>query len=324
MSNLETLDPAFAISLGNQIDLTVSDLVAALAGRDDVDTLGVYVEGFRELDGLELLRAIAAARAAGKEVVLYKAGRTAPGRSAAAGHTASVAGDYDVCQAAAAEAGAIVTDTFKELEQLVELSTCLHGKRVGGVRVGIVTNAGFEAVGMADAIQGQRYEVAVPELSAAATSRLAAALGEGALGRLVNPRNPLDLTPMADEAAYEAAVRIFLDSDEVDAVVVGIVPLTTALATLGEEVTAPDALPQRLARLLAAADKPLVAVVDSGPRYEPLVRALREGGVPVFPSADQAIRSLGRYLCERVAARLPEQDAEPEPAAARVGAAVSG
>ena len=43
---------------------------------------------------------IATATASGKDVVFYKAGRTESGRSAAAGHTAAVAGDYDVCQAA--------------------------------------------------------------------------------------------------------------------------------------------------------------------------------------------------------------------------------
>jgi replicative DNA helicase len=52
MSNLETLDPAFAISAGNQLDLTVPDLLAALALRDDIDAIGVYVEGFADLDGL--------------------------------------------------------------------------------------------------------------------------------------------------------------------------------------------------------------------------------------------------------------------------------
>ena len=55
----------------------------------------------------------------------------------------------------------------------------------------------------------------------------------------------------------------------------------------------------RLPRLFAETDKPLIAVVDSGPRYDPLVRALRLAGIPVFPSADQAVRSLGRYLCHR-------------------------
>ncbi|UCF67394.1 MAG: indolepyruvate oxidoreductase subunit beta [Acidobacteriota bacterium] len=299
MSNLETLDPAFAISLGNQIDLTVSDVLTAVSRRDDIDTIGVYVEGFNDLDGLALLRQIAAVTQAGKNVVLYKAGRTDPGRSAAAGHTASVAGDYDVCQAAADHAGALVCDTFKEFEQLLELCTTLHDKRVRGVRIGAVSNAGFETVGIADAIRGQRYKVEVPKLPDAANERLAVVLSEHGLGSLVNPRNPLDLTPMADEQAYESATRVLLECDAIDAVIVGVIPLTTRLKTTAEELAAPSSLAERLPRLFADSDKPLVVVVDSGPRYAALVQALRAAGLPVFPSADQAVRSLGRYLCHR-------------------------
>lgn len=300
MSNLESLDPAFAVSLGNQIDLTASDFVAAIGERDDVHTMGVYVEGFGDLDGLDLVRHVAAVSHAGRHVVFYKAGRTEPGRSAAAGHTASVAGDYDVCQAALEQAGALVADTFKEFEQLLELCTALHDKAVNGVRVGVVSNAGFETVGMADAIQGQRYRVEMARLSEESAARLAAVLKDNGLGSLVNARNPLDVTPMAGEDAYEAAIRVMLESDDVDAVVVGIVPLTAALATAPEQIDEPRSLARRLPAMFAEARKPVIAVVDSGPRYLPFARALRFGGVPVFPSADQAIRSLGRYLCHRV------------------------
>ena len=81
--------------------------------------------------------------------------------------------------------------------------------------------------------------------------------------------------------------------------VVGIVPLTAALKTAPEEIDSEGSLTDRIPRLFAEANKPMIVVVDSGPRYAPLVRALRSAGIPVFPSADQAIRSLGRYLCHR-------------------------
>jgi acyl-CoA synthetase (NDP forming) len=213
-----------------------------------------------------------------------------------------VAGDYDVCQAAASQAGALVTDTFKEFEQLVELCTACHGKPVSGVRVGVVSNAGFETVGMADAIQGQRYEVEMATLSAESTEKLAEVLKANRLGSLANARNPLDITPMAPEEVYEGAIRVLLEADEVDAVVVGIVPLTAALKTAPEELDSEGSLVERIPRLFAGANKPMVVVVDSGPRYDPLIRALRAAGIPVFPSADQAIRSLGRYLCHRAGA----------------------
>jgi acyl-CoA synthetase (NDP forming) len=221
------------------------------------------------------------------------------GRSAAAGHTAAVAGDYDVCQAAAEQSGAIVVDTFKEFEQLLELCTALHGKEVHGIRVGAVSNAGFETVGMADAILGQRYRVEMPPLSEAARARLAAVLEKNGLGKLVNARNPLDITPMAPEKVYEDTIRVLLESEEIDALIVGVVPLTAALRTVPGEMESPDSLAGLLPRLFAETTKPMIVVVDSGPQYESFAAAIRRAGIPVLRSADQAVRSLGRYLCHR-------------------------
>ena len=299
LSNLETLDPVIAASIGNQIDLTIADFVRVVGRRDDVDALGVYVEGFNDADGLALLKAIGQITAAGKVVVFYKAGRTESGRSAAAGHTASIAGDYDVCQAAMANAGAIVVDTFKEFEQLMELATALHGKRFTGRRIGALSNAGYETVGMADAIRGSRYEVSMPELSDRWRKRLVETLKQHRLDGLVNPRNPLDLTPMATDQAHEDCIRVMLECDEVDAVVASAVPLSPAMLTTAKEIDKPGSMVARLPKLFAESSKPLVYVIDAGPAYDALARAIRAAGVPVFRSCDQTIRSLGRYLCHR-------------------------
>jgi acyl-CoA synthetase (NDP forming) len=184
--------------------------------------------------------------------------------------------------------------------------------------VGAVSNAGFETVGIADAIQGQRYRVEMARLGEEDRRLLGAVLEAQGLGGLVNARNPLDITPMANEEVYEGAIRVLLESPDVDAVVVGIVPLTSALKTTSGELAQPGSLAERLPRLFAHTRKPLIAVIDSGSLYDPLARALREGGVPVFRSADQAIRSLGRYLCHRVerrpkGARAGSSDPAPMP-----------
>jgi len=300
LSRLERLDPAITVSIGNQFDLTLADLLTAVGHRDDIDVVGVYAEGFKDLDGLAFLRAITSLREAGKDVVFYKAGRTEQGRSAAAGHTASVAGDYDICVAGAQTAGALVADTFDAFEQLLELTTALHGKTVGGVRLGAVSNAGFETVGMADSLRGDGYEVTLAPIGEAGEAALAQVLKAHRLDRLVNARNPVDLTPMADEAAYDAVCAALLERDEVDALIVGCIPLTARLKTTPEEIDQPGSFPEVLAARFAQSDKPVVAVVDAGALYDPMVRRLREAGVPVFRSADQAVRTLGHYLTHRV------------------------
>lgn len=299
LSNLEMLDPALTVSLGNQIDLTIADLALAVGERDDIDVVGVYAEGFTDLDGLDFVRVVRKLTSAGKVVVFYKAGRTASGRTAAAGHTASVAGDYDVCLAAAANAGAIVVETFKDFEQIIDLATALHDKQVDGLRLGAVSNAGFETVGMADRTVGEGYRLDIPKLSEAMTQRLSDILTQHKLDKLVNARNPLDVTPMATDAAYEACVRVMLKSEDVDAIIASLVPLTPAMLTTAEEITKPGSLVDRLPKLFNEARKPIVVSIDSGSLYEPMVKALRAAGIPVFRSCDQAVRAMGRYLAQR-------------------------
>jgi acyl-CoA synthetase (NDP forming) len=312
MSNLELLDPTLAVSLGNQIDLTVSDVLRTIGDRPDIDCIGVYVEGFNDMDGLAFVRSVEEVTKAGKVVIFYKAGRTAPGREATAGHTASVAGDYDICHTAVTNAGAIVADTFKEFEQLLELATALHRKKVG-VRIGAISNAGFETVGMADAILGARYRLEIPELTDATAERIRQKLDEQKLSALVNVRNPLDLTPMANEDAYEGCIRAMLEDGTIDAVVVGVVPLTPQLLTTEDDLKKGGSLVDRLSALLRESPKPLIAVIDSGAPYDTMVRALREAGVPTFRTSDQAVRSLGRYLCHRTEHAGQTQAVRPAP-----------
>ncbi len=98
LSKRPYLDPAYLVSVGNQTDLTLGDLVGYLKDRPELTTLAVYAEGFKDLDGLAFVRTVRQAVVNGKDVVFYKAGRTPEGKSATSGHTASLAGDYMVCE----------------------------------------------------------------------------------------------------------------------------------------------------------------------------------------------------------------------------------
>ncbi|HVT14530.1 MAG TPA: indolepyruvate oxidoreductase subunit beta [Fimbriimonadaceae bacterium] len=305
LSSLGDLSPAFTISIGNQSDLTISDLLWALDRREDVQVVGVYLEGFANHDGLETLRAIEHWTSQGKTAVFYKAGRTETGRSAAAGHTAAVAGDYDICHTAMREAGALVAEDFREFTQLLEMATLLVGKKVSDGRVFAVTNAGMEAVGMADALSIDFPETRLERLSEPFEARLADLLATHRLNTLVSARNPLDLTPMADEIAYGEVVRLALGRDEVDAAIVSCVPLAPTLHTLESEI-GDEVSFVNLAREWRDSPKPAVFVVDAGRDYDALARGVREQGVPVFRSADEAMRRLAQWIHNRLQVRPAE------------------
>lgn len=301
LSNIETLDPTISISLGNQVDITLSDTLRVVGERSDVHTIGVYVEGFNDLDGLDLLQTIRDLTEAGTTVIFYKAGRTPQGRDAAAGHTAAVAGDYDICEAGAEAAGALVADTFTDFQNLLQVAAATHDRIARGVRLGAVTNAGFESVGMADAVSGPRHSAEFAALDDEARDAIKAVLQSNRLAGLVNVRNPLDLTPMASESAYEGAARAMLACPSVDALIISCIPLTPAMATTADELGGHPSLADTMTRLRATTDKPIVAVLDAGTRYAELAARIRAAGVPVLNRADEAVRSLARIAAHRAA-----------------------
>ena len=302
LSDEPWLDPAYALSIGNQIDLTAGDLLAYIKDDPEIEVFAVYIEGFRTHDGHAFAAAVKETVALGKDVVFYKAGRTSEGRSATAGHTASVAGDYAVCENAIAQAGAFVASDFGEFSDLLRITLPLRGKSAFGNRLAAVSNAGYESVGMADSIRSNGAELVLPAFQAPTEEALAKILSDNRLDGLVDVKNPFDVTPMAGDTAYADLIVEVLADPSVDAAVVGIVPLTPALQTLApgeghhESILDPGSIAQLLPGAAAASAKPVVAVVDSGVLFDPLVEALRTGGLPVFRSADRAVRALCKWV----------------------------
>jgi acyl-CoA synthetase (NDP forming) len=302
LSRMPWLDPAYAISIGNQIDLTAGDLLSFIKDDPEIEVFAVYVEGFQPCDGHAFAAAVKETVALGKDVVFYKAGRTSEGRSATAGHTASVAGDYAVCENALAQAGAFVAGDFGEFSDYLRVTLSLRGKNAAGNRLAAISNAGYESVGMADSIRRNGAELVLPAFQARTSEALAKVLSDNRLDGLVDVTNPFDITPMAGDTVFADMVVEILGDPGIDAAVVGIVPLTPALQTLApgeghhESILDPGSIAQLLPGAAAATDKPVVAVIDSGTLFDPMAKALKSGGLPVFRAADRAVRALCKWI----------------------------
>lgn len=300
-SKLGLLNPKYSVTLGNQMDLTVGDYLSYLKDDRELQIFAVYVEGFAALDGLAFLRAAREITASGRTVILYRAGRTAAGAKASASHTASIAGDYAVTRELARAAGVVVADSLGDFEDLVRLFALLSGKRADGTRLGAISNAGFEAVAIADNLG----VFDLPAFDAITSNRLEAIYREARIDSVVDVHNPIDLTPMAGDAAYEHVVRAVMQADNVDVGIVGVVPLTSALNSLPagpghrDDLTREDAIGRRLGQLWAELDKAWVAVVDAGVVYDPLVQQLEQEGIPTFRTADTALRLLNIFVAAR-------------------------
>jgi acetate---CoA ligase (ADP-forming) len=171
------------ISTGNEADIDVADCINWLAHDADTRVIMAYMEGCR--DGAKLRGALAAARDAGKPVVVTKIGRTQAGAQAAASHTAALAGDDAVYDALFRQYGAL---RARSIEDFFKLGYALDTwqQRPQGKRLGIFTISGGVGALMAD--EAEEAGLSLPEPDAAAQARL--------LERVpfAGPRNPVDVT----------------------------------------------------------------------------------------------------------------------------------
>ncbi len=287
--------PKTSISFGNQMDLTVADFLEHFVGDEDVDVIACYVEGFRPGDGVRFLAMAREAARRHKRVVIFKAGKTALGAQAAASHTASLAGDYDVARAALQSVGVTVAETLDEFEDLIKTFTLLAGKPISGRRAGIISNAGFEC----STVMDQLGTLELATFDAPAQAEI-----DAALPGFAHRTNPIDCTPMTGTDAFARSTRAILNCPDVDVAIISAVPVTPALDNLEpdrdgrhrENLYADGSQPKRLIEIMQAAPKPGVVVIDSGSIYDPMATMIERAGIPVFRKIDRAAKALAA-LC---------------------------
>ena len=258
-------------SLGNQADLTESDILAAVADDPETRVIVAYLEGLA--DGRRFFETLRATTPR-KPVVLLKAGRSPEGGRAVSSHTGALAGSDAVFDAAVRQAGAVRVESVAEL---FDLARCLASQPLPrGRRLLVVTNGGGLGVVAADAARAAGLEVA--SLPEAVRQRLGAVLPPTA-----SLNNPVDLVGDADAARYGNALHALGPDAGVDA---ALVIMTAQAAT--------DAVGVARAVLGATRgwSRPVVAALVGGARVAPGVHILEEAALPCYPFPEPAVAAL--------------------------------
>jgi len=273
-----------AVAIGNQMDLRCSDFLKGFGSDPAVKVVGAYLEGFAPGDLRAAAQATRALRASGRRVLLYKGGRSQEGMAAASSHTGALAGDHALQASLLRQAGAMLAERMETFDAaLAWMGAYPKGRPTS---VAIMTNAGFESVASADLLTGPFRG---SKLTEGETAALAATIEAEGLTGLVSARLPLDLTPMAGEAAYLATAKLLLAS-EAEAVVVGLVPLTVRLNTTDPEAI--RAFAEALASQAQASGKWVGVAVEGGHLYDLYREGLRAAGLPVFLTMEEALEGL--------------------------------
>jgi acyl-CoA synthetase (NDP forming) len=149
------------VSVGNESDIGVGELVELLAADPGTRVILLFLETIR--DAGRLARAARAAHAAGKAIAAYKLGRSALGEAAALSHTGALAGTDAALDAYFRDCGIVRVDlleTLLEVSPLLRERKALDLKRPG--RVCVVTTTGGGAASVVDRLGMRGVELAAP------------------------------------------------------------------------------------------------------------------------------------------------------------------
>ena len=146
------------VSVGNEADIGVGELVELLGADPDTQVILLFLETVR--DAARLARA---ARSAGKPIVAYKLGRSALGEAAALTHTGALAGSDAALDAYFRDCGIVRVDM---LETLLEICPLVAGRKAPDLsrpgRVSVVTTTGGGAASVVDRLGVLGVDLAGP------------------------------------------------------------------------------------------------------------------------------------------------------------------
>jgi acyl-CoA synthetase (NDP forming) len=199
------------VTLGNQADVGIADVVWSFVGHEPTCVVAVYAEDLN--NGRQLAVATAALVASGTPLLLLAPGRSEASIRAARSHTGSLTSDAAVIDAFCRTTGALRVETPGELVGLA--AGLLSGRTPAGRRLAIVSDGGGHAAIAGDAAHVAGLEV--PRFTESLAARLREILPANA-----STSNPVDFALASTDARVHASVAsILAESGEIDALHVG-------------------------------------------------------------------------------------------------------
>lgn len=262
------------ISIGNQCDLQLEDLIGYWGNDPNTSVIAAYIEGLK--DARRFIRMVGKV-CPHKPVIIWKGGSSAMGARSAASHTGSLAGSYQIFQAMCRQTG--ITPAYG-MEDILDLTVAFTSPVLpSGNHVGLLIEAGGSGVASSDACAREGLEIR--QFSPGLQQKLADYLKDK-VPPSNNRKNPVDLV----WAPIIGGFKIFVDCIEM------IMPEVDVCMLVTYSFLQEDGFRQKMAEWRDKWNKPIIVVpANASDQVEGSIKTLRDG-MPVYIMPENAVRCI--------------------------------
>ena len=277
------LDFGIVATIGNKMDINETDILEYLSDDDHISAIVMYMEDIRSGKRFVDVASRAALR---KPVIVLKSGRTEAGKKAVSSHTASLAGDDEVNNAAFRQSGVI---RARDNEHLFALTRAFSKQPIPkGNGVMVITYTGSLGVAATDMLYLSGMRLA--ELEPYFQQRL-----KNALPDYASVGNPIDCSFSMTPEQVKKLIEIGVESGDVQSFIVVIQG-----EILGSFVDVMKSIDYK--------DKPVACVVACKEFMIHDVVKMEQAGFPVYSTAEMAAEVLGQMYAYGVRRRSAMTD----------------
>lgn len=274
------------VSVGNQSDLNFFDYMRWVERDPNTKAIIMYIE---EISDGEAFMKVASEVSKTKPIIAIKSGSSERGSKAAASHTGSLSGSYDVYMEAFRRSGVLAVHTLTGAFLAAEMLS--HPKRYPmGSRAVIVTNAGGFAVLSSD--YAERYGIDIIDLPQEVVDELDEFLPE-----FWNKGNPVDLLGDASEQRFEQTFEVLAKHDDLWDM--------CFLVGFPNNILSSEQLANQVLKMSANTEKRIVCSLLGGDSMNRGRKILREHSIPSFEELDFTFRVIGRVLWQQFRVSAP-------------------
>ncbi len=277
MNSSQYIGVSKSVDVGNCCDIDEAEVMEYLGEDPETKVIAIYMESIREGKRfLEVSRRVSKK----KPIIVFKTGRTEDGLRTAESHTGAIAVDDTIFDVALRQAGVMRARDLDEFLDLAKIFDCRCVPR--GNRVAVVTYSGGIGSMAADACSDFGLELA--ELSKDTVDKIKPTVLPSA--KVSNPLDTFSVGIPSDiNSVYRVPLMAFMDDPNVD--------MALSCFMVNRLVWRID-FEDLLSNLRQLWTKPVIGwAIGEDSLVRECAEILEEGGMPVFPSPERAVRAMG-------------------------------